>query len=178
MEQRATPTYGPGHRGGGSTGPMVVVASVVAAIVLVAGLCLQARGTASGAGPVYSLAQIQARLAEQPWRWLGRTLRLRALAQPCPTWGSPHDPLHCATWQPVLVDPDGAALDPPLPLATGPGDPLLDRLRELPLVGQLLPAQRLVWEQPEAYRVRLVMRASRTCSAAPCYEALLLDAAL
>jgi hypothetical protein len=155
---------------------MVVVASVAAAALLMAGLCLQVRGTATSAGPVYSLAQIQARLAEQPGRWLGRTLRLRALAQPCPTWGSPHDPLHCATRQPVLVDPDGAALDPPLPLAAGPGDPLLDVLRGLPLVGRLLPAQRLAWERPAAYRVRLGLRASRTCGAATCYQALLQDA--
>jgi hypothetical protein len=156
---------------------MVTVVSLLVVLILVAGLRLQARETSVSTGQVYSLAQIQAHLAQQPGQWLGRTVRLFALAQPCPTWGSPSNPLHCASWQPELGDPDDMTLDPPLRLAAGPSDPLLDLLGRLLVVRQLLPLQRLVWERPVAYRVRLGVQATRPCIASSCYEVLLLDAA-
>jgi hypothetical protein len=126
---------------------------------------------------VYSLAQIDAHLAQQPERWMGRTLRLWALAQPCPNWGSPLNPIHCSALQTVLVDPDDSALDPPLPLAAGSGDQLLGLLRTMPMLGRWLPVQRLAWEHPATYHVRLHATQAGSCRPPPCYEAELLDAA-
>jgi hypothetical protein len=178
LQQTTTPGLGIGHRAWGPIGPLVAAACVVAVMALVIAQYLPAPGTGSDSSPVYSMAQIQAHLTQQPERWLGRTVRLWALAQPCPTWGSPHSALQCAGWRPVLVDPDDTALDPPLPLVTGSRTPLLGLLRRLPLVGGLLPVQRLVWERPQAYRVRLLRaRTPRSCLASSCYQALLLDAA-
>jgi hypothetical protein len=150
-----------------------VLTAVLLAICV--GMLLRHTGDAP-AGPVYTLSELQARLA-QPDLWLGRTLRVWALAQPCPTWGSPLSPLHCANWQPQLVDPHDGTLDPPLPLAGEPGDPLLGLLRGLPVVEHLLPVQRLQWERPVTYRVRLRAGPAGPCIALTCYEAVLLDAA-
>jgi hypothetical protein len=178
MQQTTKPGLGIGHRAWRPIGPLVVAACMLAAMALVVALYLPSPGTGSDSSPVYSMAQIQAHLAQQPERWLGRTVRLLALAQQCLTWGSPHNVLHCAGWRPVLVDPDDTALDPPLPLVTESSTPLLGLLRRLPLVGRLLPVQRLVWERPEVYRVRLLRaRTPRSCLASSCYQALLLDAA-
>lgn len=177
MQQLTLTTWIIGRRNWGPIGLMVAAASIVTALALAIALCLPSPGSSLSTSPVYSMAQIQAYLARQPGQWLGRTVRLWALAQPCPTWGSPHSPLHCAGWQPQLVDPDDAALNPPLPLVARSGGSLFGLLRRLPLVGRLLPVQRLVWERPEAYRVRLRAQTSRSCLASSCYEALLLDAA-
>jgi hypothetical protein len=128
-------------------------------------------------GRVYTLPELQAYLEQQPEPWLGRPLRVWALAQPCPVWGSPYSSVHCARMQPELVDPDSSALGSPLLLAGEPDDPVHGLLRGLPLIGQLLPVQRLHWERPAVYRVRLRAQSGGACIGPSCYLAVLLDAA-
>lgn len=74
-----------------------------------------------------------------------------------------------------------AMLDGGLLVTWGGEDPLLARLRSLPLVGQFAPPpQRLRWGTPSVYRVRIKsLGSSVMCSPnkAPCYAAELLDAA-
>jgi len=144
--------------------------------------CIAAHETARATPtpePVYSVGALRARLAHAaPAALLGRVLHVRALAEPCPAWGSPHDPLHCTAIQPVLVDPDGADLADPLPLVVGSGSPLLAALRHLPLAGGLLPAAPAPpWEVLRTYRVRLQSATGSSCDAPLCIEAVLLDAA-
>src|SRR5690348_13387801 len=46
-------------------------------------------------GAVYSVAALRARLARDAAAWAGTIVRIRAIAEPCTAWGSPHSPLHC-----------------------------------------------------------------------------------
>src|SRR5690242_8121148 len=80
MQQAVTPSGTSGHRGTGPSPRLPAATSLLAALLLVAVLSLHAQGTGASTGPVYSLAQIDAHLAQQPERWVGRTLRLWALA--------------------------------------------------------------------------------------------------
>jgi hypothetical protein len=127
-------------------------------------------------GAVYTVAQLQGRLAHHPGAWVGWAVRVRALAEPCPAWGSPHGPLHCREPEPVLVDPAGTDLADPLPLVVGPGSPLLAALRRLPLAGGWVPAlPSPAWDVLNTYRVRLQAAPGSNCDAATCFAALLLD---
>ena len=148
-------------------------AGLVGALVLTVG----DTGGPRGQGPVYTVAQVEAELAGQPERWLGRTVRLRAIADPCPMWGSPSMGLHCLNAQPVLVDQEGSRADS-LPLTWRQQGALLASLRGVPLLGKLVPApQVLGWEARATYRVRLRAAPATNCGYLRCYEAVLLDAA-
>jgi len=46
---------------------------------------VMARTAPAARGPVYTLPELRAHLERQPGPWLGRPLRVWALAQPCPT---------------------------------------------------------------------------------------------
>jgi hypothetical protein len=145
-----------------------------AAVALGVGI-LQATGRRAG-GTVYSVAQLEARLGHQPEKWLGQAVRLRAIAEPCLMWGDPSSGMHCLGSQPVLVD-RADSLAAALPLAWRPQGPLLAVLRGMPLVGELVPAPRVVdWEAPATYRVQLRALDDATCGTR-CYEGVLLDAA-
>jgi hypothetical protein len=126
-------------------------------------------------GKVYTLSELEARLARVPGSWLARPLRVWALAQPCPTAGSPHAALHCLTFKPVLVDPDDMSLTAPLPLADAPGNSFHDLLSNVPLIGSLLPLQAVRWDRPAVYRLRLLAPPAGTCADPGCYTAVLLD---
>src|SRR5690349_1132059 len=45
---------------------------------------------------VYSLAALRASVEHAPAHWLGRTVVVRALAEPCPWWGEMARLQHCA----------------------------------------------------------------------------------
>jgi hypothetical protein len=156
---------------------MVVVASVVGAVVLVAGLCMQTRGTATAAGPVYTVAQVQALLAHQPRAWTSRTLLLRGVAATVGCWVYTADSLAlCVPPRMVLGDADPAAAVAPFPLAWAGPDPLLALVRRVPVLGGFVPAPQAA--QPNAvttYRVRFRAVSDEWCGAT-CYEAVLLDA--
>ena len=130
-------------------------------------------------GPVYSVGALWARVHRDPDRWVGRTVRLYAVAERCASPIS-DSVTACIDPRPALFD---AASQPRLALLLlpeGAAAPLRAWLRRLPLVGSLVPAPPAPrWDAPAVYRIQL---RARPCSPAPpvpqpqCYEALLLDA--
>jgi hypothetical protein len=135
----------------------------------------------SAEGPVYSVATVQAGLADQPQAWVGRTVRVRGLAELCLAGGSAGDlPLFqsCSQWPPSLADPDsGDAREPPLPL-TWDTQSQLDWLRSVPLLSRLVPPAPAPHPWTLAmYQVRLQRAPARLCGVPTCYEAQLVDAA-
>jgi hypothetical protein len=66
----------------------------------------------------------------------------------------------------------------PLLLTWAAPDPLLTLVRQLPLADQVLPPPQVVqWWVVATYRVRLAALPANSCPTAPCYGAVLLDAA-
>jgi hypothetical protein len=127
------------------------------------------------AGSLYTVAQLRERLAANPRAWVGRVVRVRAIAYGCWALGGPGN-AKCRIWRPSLIDRIGQA--DPLALSWAPPNPLLATLRQLPLVGDLLPPpQGTDWDVPAVYRVRIRVVAAGQCGAAACYQALLVDAA-
>lgn len=106
-------------------------------------LCLGAHAVArtfvpQPAGPVYSLNTLWAHLQRDPARWLGRTVRVHAVAEPCALPLADSTP-PCADPRPALFDagphPHGALL-----LLPGGATPAtLGWLRGLPIMGTLIP---------------------------------------
>lgn len=136
--------------------------------------------------PVYSLATVWAGLSQSPSGWVGRTVRVRALAgNPCLTWMHDAYPA-CIYGRPALLEPSAPNIATALPLRGAPPtsllaalpSPLLAALNRLHLARWLAPApQQIRWGAPAIYRVRLQVAPFTFCGAARCYEALLLDAA-
>jgi hypothetical protein len=126
---------------------------------------------------VYAVAAIRAALAHRPQAWVGQTVEIRAVAEPCPWWEEQGRLQHCADQPLVLVDsPTGAPADP-LPVARAAPRPLLSFLRGLPLLGRVLPRPLMVPLFVRArFHVRLRALSPGSCTSLPCYEALLLDA--
>jgi hypothetical protein len=119
---------------------------------------------------VYTVPDLCARLAAHPAQWVGRAIRLRAVAVALPLWGTPGRAL---TRRLVtrLVDAGGGGS---LPVVLGPQDRLLATLRGLPVARVLVPApQVLVWQRPTVYRVQLEALHG---PGGDIYEAVLLDA--
>jgi hypothetical protein len=116
----------------------------------------------SAEGPVYSVATLQAGLVHQPRVWLGWPVRVRRIAAPCLSSDGQSDPPYChgSTY---LMDAGGTSGI--LPLAWGSRDSVLAALQAVRL------------EEVATYRVELRTMAGEPCSAATCYEAVLLDAA-
>ncbi len=124
-------------------------------------------------GPIYSVRNLRDELALQPGVWLGRTVRLYAVAthvrvQYCP---SPVDA--CVGAMPVFAAP-GTALTPSLPLVWGLSDPMRARLRQFRLLAHVVPPQAPQWGRPATYRVILRRLPGLRCRM--CYAAVLLDA--
>jgi hypothetical protein len=141
----------------------------VGSLVLIAcGALVVMRPTAPG--PVYAVTAIRAALAGRPQAWMGQTVEIRAVAEPCPWWEEQGRLQYCADQPLMLVgSPTGAPVDP-LPVARAALQPLISFLRGLPILGQVLPRPSIVPLLVQArFRVRL--------QALPCYEALLLDVA-
>jgi hypothetical protein len=121
------------------------------------------------------MAAVAAALERDPQAWMDRTVVVRAIAEPCPWWGAAERRRRCAGRPLVLAGVPTDAPAAPLPLVRPAPQPLLTKLRRLPVLGALLP-------QPPGlplftlarFRVRLL--ASPACSGASCYEALLATA--
>lgn len=154
--------------------------SVTTCLALVALLCAVARPAGSPfhafdplqigvADPVYTLAAVERALARDPRAWVGRMVRVQGRVAIGRTW-SPPDSIVTRL---VLVDPGYAAGVWPLDLQWGRPDPWLAALRRLPLLGRLVPPQRLHVGRLGIYRVRLC---APTGWAAGCAGAVLLDA--
>ncbi len=128
--------------------------------------------------PVYALAVVQAGLIRSPGAWVGRTVRVRAVAaMPCVTrMGGANRA--CTSWRLALLDASAPSTATALPLQGAPPPPLLAALRRLPLASWLVASpQQVRWGALSAYRVLLQAAPTAVCDAPPCYEALLLDAA-
>jgi hypothetical protein len=126
-------------------------------------------------GPVYAVATLRQRLATQPAAWVGRTVLVRASAEPCPWWGAAERLRRCAARPLVLVAAATDHVAAPLPLFRPAPQPLLTRVRSLPVLGTLLPQPPgLPLFTPARFRVRLL--APPAGAGAACYGALLLDA--
>jgi hypothetical protein len=151
------------------------------ALVLVACVVLAAVHTQRAQGAVYTVAQVQAGLADHPRAWLGWTVRVRGLVVPCQAdTADPNLPpfQSCGGWPLDLLDSGSPGTGAFLRLSWSTQNPLLAAVRRLPLVGRLLPAPAAPARTTLAtYRVRLRVAPSAVCSGTPCYEALVLDTA-
>jgi hypothetical protein len=161
--------------------PGAVLAGMVASLAVVLA-CSLARSTIAQVATgnrLYTLAEVRAHLRDGPSRWVGRTVRLRAMLMGCQQTPSNLGWASCAPvpWQPVLTDPAGPGAVNPLPVRWGGPDPLLASLRAMPLVGRFVPGpQTARWGVLATYRVRLTVAAAHTlCLSTVCYEAVLLD---
>jgi hypothetical protein len=144
----------------------------------------------SASGPVYTVAALQAHLAQEPAAWLNRTIRVQAVvyADGCATWSGDTLPT-CLEWQALLFNASADASVHPLALARGPVPSLLAVLRRVPFLHWGTPAPQVVhwetpapqvvhWETVATYQIQLRAVSCRRGGAPPCaYEALLLDAA-
>lgn len=163
------------------------------ALLIVLSACLIAFAASSSAGvggSVYSLAGVQAGIAHAPAVWSGRTLRIagRLRAAYADEMCAPRA-AYCDTRKHYLFDvaadaPAGTSIgggltlvdagiapqapNPELTLLVGTPDPLLSRLRQIPLLKSLLPQpQAMRFGKGAVYRVR-VERVPTTSMSALC----------
>lgn len=125
------------------------------------------------AGPIYSVALARAAIARQPNAWVGRTIRLRAIAFPLAGTGCPQVQPMCAA---VLLTDSASGLDDAATLRAypGPTDALWQLVRRLPLGDRFVPAGPAIdWAVPAIYRVRFVSQPFAVCTA-PCLAAQIL----
>jgi len=125
-------------------------------------------------GPIYTVAVLQAHLDHKPAAWLGRTLRIHAVAVRCLAWlAGPRSP--CIDQQPALVDANDATMAA-LPLAAQPPPPVLAWLRSLPIIGRFAPPPHAIqWGIPADYTLQVQAIACAMAGTSPCYQALLQD---
>ena len=128
--------------------------------------------------PDYAVTALRMDLARSQGSWVGRTVRVKAVAGVrCGSWMGGAVPA-CIEWHPALLAPEAASNDAGLPLLEAPEPALLAALRRLPVAGWLLPGlQRIRWGTLSTYSVRLRAAPARSCAFMPCYKAVLLDAA-
>jgi hypothetical protein len=148
-----------------------VVRSVIAGV-------LGARAPASGA--VYSFTQLKAALVHDPEAWIGRAVRVRAVADYCLSWtqlGDGDARNICSSRVTVLRDPSRPGSTIHLPLRLAPETALLATLRRVPGAAALLPAaQTPWWGVPQIYTVRLDRASGDGCmNTTNCVAAVLLD---
>jgi hypothetical protein len=123
-------------------------------------------------GLVYSVAQVQAGLANQPQAWVGRTVRVRGVVGGCPyKVAGP-----CASWQPELREPAPRSTEAGAGLVLVPvparSDALTALLRRIPWVRMLVRGPQVVqWDIAATYQVELRTMPASQCGGAPCYEA-------
>jgi hypothetical protein len=162
-----------------------VVVLLVALLSVGGGMLLVARDRIGVGGPVYELGQVESGLRQEPSAWLGRTIRLRVMV----SWGSLACPSNstgrCATVFSLTEYPSSGMLNSILQTVVlsdilflhPEPDPFLTRLRGLPGFGSLIPRPQPV-VGGGIYRVKLeVAPSSFQCPRAPCYWAVLPDAA-
>ena len=154
---------------------LVLAALVGAAAVL---FCVAAGMAEAPTGPIYTVAALHLQLARRGTWWLGRTVRVRAVAADCiPRVDAPPDE-PCVRLPPSLIDT--GVREPTLwfPIDLGNPSPLLAVLRALPAVGYLAPSpQRLRWRTVQTYRVQLTSMRCNLGQTPPCVAAVVLDAA-
>jgi hypothetical protein len=140
----------------------------------------------AGQEPVYSVAALSADLRREPAAWVGRTVRVRAIAEVCTV---------CGGWQPVqpsgpgtdtaaplpptlLKSAEGTGATAAIPIVIAPGSPPPAFLRQIPLLDRLVAAPHTVqWSVVAVYRVQLCAAGCAAGLPPQCYAAVLLDAA-
>lgn len=146
--------------------PMLTLCGLLSCIILLA--VVSARPD-----PIYTVPQVLAGLNSNPAAWIGRTALVQGSALSIvPSCGLRH-------WCPSgLYAPKTPRPGPILLLEPGPADPLIERLRHLPLLGTIVPRpQRMREQTPAVYRLRFQAVPHVTCDNGPCVTALLVDAA-
>jgi hypothetical protein len=130
--------------------------------------------------PVYAVATLRLQLRRDARAWVGRIMRVRGMAEPCPWWGEAARLRHCAGDPLILVPAAADRVAEPVPLRTAAPAELLTVLRRLPLLRALeAPSRAVPLFTPARFRVQVLRLPSRACGGpAPCYEAVLLDVAL
>ena len=140
-------------------------------LVLATGLIT---ATAAGQNRVYTVPQVLAGLARDPQHWSGRAATVWGTALPLlPGCRSAH---WCASglYQPYTRRPG-----PILLLEPGPANPLVVRLRRVPMLALVAPRpQWLRWQRPAAYRIVFQTVPGTTCDGRPCINVLLVDSGL
>jgi hypothetical protein len=122
---------------------------------------------------VYSVQQAE-RLAGRSILVRGRIVQCQPLVtvgnQPCLLLV----PDTCPASSADCTDP---VRDEALTVLLAPPTALLAQLRQVPLLGSLLPApQHVHWGQRATYRVQIALVPNSLCGSTPCEQALLLDA--
>jgi hypothetical protein len=128
-------------------------------------------------GPVYAVAQVQTGLADHPQDWVGRTVQVRGVAEPCPWWGDTARLWHCADDPLILVPTAADGVAEPLPLIRMMPNGLLTVLRGLPLLHDLVARS---WAVPvftlTHFQLHLHSLPVQACGGrAACFEAVLLS---
>jgi hypothetical protein len=159
------------------------------ALASAAGLMLVVMHQVGAVNSVYTVTELRTDLTHDPRAWVGHVVLVRGTVTGC-GFGRPC-PLvmvvRCATrglCRPIglpgmmLVDQPTASWLRGLPVQLGTETPQLAFLRRLPLVGRVVPPPQVVrWGIPAVYRVQLQPTQRSVCGSAPCYEAVLEDAA-
>ena len=124
--------------------------------------------------PVYTVDDLERRLALDPGAWLGQPLLVQGRLVLDRTWSAPDS----VVTRIELLDAHALPGAPALSVRWGGGDPIILALRRIPLLGRLarLP-QTVRWGTRATYRVRLAAAPGSSCTAGLCFEAVLLDAA-
>ena len=169
----------------GKYGTIVWMGALAALIGVAAYLSLAYDHTASSGtdeGPVYSVAAVDAHLAQNPGPWLGRTIQVRGEIVPCmavPSAGG--GPCAALTSGSGSFGQFGQPLTStvyPLPITHAGLDPMRSIVRRIPLLGRLAPApQELQWGVVATYQVQLAFVPNSMCGVGACAEARLLDSA-
>jgi len=123
---------------------------------------------------IYAVQQVLAGLTRNPGAWIGRAVLVRGTAV------QPMGGCAAGQWCPVaLFKTQRSRNGPALLLEPGPSDPLVEQLRHVPLVGDIMPRpQRLRVSAPAVYRLLFQAVPGVSCGAAPCVNALLVDPAI
>lgn len=119
--------------------PVLVLAPLTVALLCL-GICVAHQAiVAPRAGPVYSVGGLWARVLRDPDRWVGRTVRVRAVAERC---AAPiaDSVTSCRDARPALFDAGSQPRIAVILLPDGAAPTMREWLRRLPLVGPLIPA--------------------------------------
>jgi hypothetical protein len=158
---------------------MALVVTTCALVLVMTGTL--AAGNRATAGPVYSLAGLEEKLDHAPRAWVGRSVLVRAVVEPCSWWARRTHLEACTGRSLLLVSGLTATHAAPMPLNQSQPVHVLSFLSGEPVIGGLVlallrPAPAPYWGVEATYLVRLSAVDSTGCGASLCYEARLLAA--
>ena len=130
---------------------LLAITSLLAALIWL----VTNRPQALPAARVYPLGTLWTQMQRDPARWIGRTVRVRALAVQCTaTLSGPGSP--CLDQRPALLEPAPSSSSALLPLAPAPEPGSPTWLRGLPVLGLLLSGPpKPAWGVPATYTIRV-----------------------